>query len=347
MSGEIYDFTQPFPFSNLELGAPVKKGSGYTIRFSIDDNPIYFQPPKCYLKSGLQSHDSERIKPTANCDLLFGMENEKFLSWAEQLERTVVGRIFDRRAEWFDVETSPEIEDIQSYLQPVGKSYKSGRMYLVRTSYVPADLHVWDEHEREVKHEDLAADSRVVVILELKQLICSATSFQFVFELKQMMLSPERSFNRCLIKKNAADSAPVSNTAPEPAPVLVKKPEPVVAAEPERIKEEVKQQIKLNAEPAVSPELVKEKPKKAKPEVLDVEFNLDELEGVETIALTDPNEVYFKMYKEARRKMKEAKILALSNYLEAKRIKTTYLAEMQIDDTDDSGDEQNNHLDSI
>ena len=69
-----------------------------------------------------------------------------------------------------------------------------------------------------------------------------------------------------------------------------------------------------------------------KPVVEEVEFDLAELEGVETIHLTDPNEVYFKMYKDARRKMKEAKIIALSNYLEAKRIKTTYLADLAVDE---------------
>lgn len=326
----IYDFTHPFSFDALELGAPVKKGAGYTIRFSIDENPIYLQPPKCFLKSGFTKSTGK----TAYCDLLFGMENEKFLSWAEQMERTVIGRIYDRRTEWFDVD-DPDVslDDIQSYVQPIGKPYKSGRMYLVRATLSPAELRVWDEQEHAVEHDDLCENMRVVTILELKQLNCSATSFQFVFELKQMMLSPERTtnFDRCLIK---------------PATVH----EVVKAKDPLKIKEDVREHLgKLEdyaipeIEPEPEPEPEKEKgPVKVvnkKPVVEEVEFDLAELEGVETIHLTDPNEVYFKMYKEARRKMKEAKIVALSNYLEAKRIKTTYLADLQIDE-DDSGDEQ-------
>ncbi len=373
MSGEIYDFTEPFSFSNLELGAPVKKGSGFTIRFSINDNPIYLQPPKCYLKSGIADSSSNK---STYCDLLFGMENEKFISWAEQLERSVCGQIYQRRENWFDSPESENIsvEDIQSYLQPVGKSYKSGRMYLVRTSYVPAELHVWDEQEREVRHENVTADTRVVVILELKQLNCSSTSFQFVFELKQMMLSPERSFNRCLIKKSAnPDAETPTKTFPaghalsnshvaEPLRPDLKATDALPKVTPPFVGDLPKAADALPKAADALPKAADPLPKaadplpkaadaypKAEPAVAkkklveeDVEFNLDELDGVETIALADPNEVYFKMYKEARRKMKEAKIIALSNYLEAKRIKTTYLADLQIEDTDDSGDEHKN-----
>jgi hypothetical protein len=350
----IYDFTHPFSFDALELGAPVKKGTGYTIRFSIDENPIYLQPPKCFLKSGFTKSTGK----TAYCDLLFGMENEKFLSWAEQMERSVIGRIYERRTEWFDVD-DPDVslDDIQSYVQPIGKPYKSGRMYLVRATLSPAELRVWDEQEHAVEHDDLCENMRVVTILELKQLNCSATSFQFVFELKQMMLSPERTtnFDRCLIKSHEVKSHEVKEIKTQ-AKV---NPE---SSDSLKIKEDVRDYLGKHEdsssgenthnrntaliETRTKIEAEKEKEKKEpvkankKPAVEEVEFDLAELDGVETIHLTDPNEVYFKMYKEARRKMKEAKIIALSNYLEAKRIKTTYLADLQDDDDDDSGDEQ-------
>ncbi len=324
MSGEIYDFTHPFAFDTLELGAPVKKGAGYTIRFSIDESPIYLQPPKCFLKSGFS-------KTSSYCDLLFGMENEKFLNWAEQMERTVGGRIFERRTDWF-ASDDDTLDDIQSYVQPIGKPFRSGRMYLVRTTLNPGELHVWDEQEREVAHDDLCENMRVVVILELKQLTCSATSFQFVFDLKQMMLSPERTANfaRCLIK-----TPPAQTPIPEPRPIPAPIPEPIPK------KEHLGEQPAKQDPPEIAPvqENTAQVPEKKKPAVEEVEFDLAELEGVETIQLTDPNEVYYKMYKEARRKMKEAKILALSNYLEAKRIKTTYLADLELDEEDDSGDE--------
>jgi hypothetical protein len=56
----------------------------------------------------------------------------------------------------------------------------------------------------------------------------------------------------------------------------------------------------------------------------EVEIDLEEIKE-DTIQLKERNDVYYKMYKEAKKKAREAKMIALSNYLEAKRIKTTYL----------------------
>lgn len=67
----------------------------------------------------------------------------------------------------------------------------------------------------------------------------------------------------------------------------------------------------------------------------EVEFQLAELPETEIIQIKKRNEVYYEMYREARRKAKIARNLALSSYLEAKRIKNTYMLE-DIKDSDDS-----------
>jgi hypothetical protein len=66
-----------------------------------------------------------------------------------------------------------------------------------------------------------------------------------------------------------------------------------------------------------------------------VEFNLEELSNSDSIQIKKRNEVYYEMYREARRKAKIARDLALSSYLEAKRIKNTYMLD-DIKDSDDS-----------
>jgi len=63
--------------------------------------------------------------------------------------------------------------------------------------------------------------------------------------------------------------------------------------------------------------------------------NLDlKLDSLETIQLKKPNQVYFELYKEARKKAKIAKKNALIAYLEAKNIKKTYMIEENINDSD-------------
>jgi len=57
-------------------------------------------------------------------------------------------------------------------------------------------------------------------------------------------------------------------------------------------------------------------------------------ENTDIVKLKNPNEVYMEIYKQARRKAKEAKKHAIQSYLEAKRIKSLYLLD-EIESSDD------------
>ena len=67
----------------------------------------------------------------------------------------------------------------------------------------------------------------------------------------------------------------------------------------------------------------------------EIEFSLDEIKEDEPIIIKKRDDVHYEMYKEAKRKAKMARDLALSSYLEAKRIKNTYMLD-NIDDSDSS-----------
>jgi hypothetical protein len=77
---------------------------------------------------------------------------------------------------------------------------------------------------------------------------------------------------------------------------------------------------------------------KEEDELCEVEFDLEELPE-EKVQIKNRNDVYYEMYKEAKRKAKIARDLALSSYLEAKRIKNTYMLD-DIIDSDDSDEEE-------
>lgn len=67
-------------------------------------------------------------------------------------------------------------------------------------------------------------------------------------------------------------------------------------------------------------------------EIFDDDFPLEDITDSNTgkeppLRLKSRNDVYYKLYKEMRQRAKEAKREALANYLEAKRIKNTYLLE--------------------
>ena len=67
--------------------------------------------------------------------------------------------------------------------------------------------------------------------------------------------------------------------------------------------------------------------------------------NAETIKLKNPNEVYMEIYKIAKQKAKQHKKAAISAYLEAKKIKNTYLLE-DLENSEDSSDEEEIDSDS-
>jgi hypothetical protein len=73
-------------------------------------------------------------------------------------------------------------------------------------------------------------------------------------------------------------------------------------------------------------------------ELEEIEVHLDDLPMDNNIVIKKRNDVYYQMYYEARQKAKRARDLALSSYLEAKRIKNTYMLD-EIHSSDDSESE--------
>ncbi len=69
------------------------------------------------------------------------------------------------------------------------------------------------------------------------------------------------------------------------------------------------------------------------------EITLSVPDEEESLKLRKPNEVYMEIYKEVRRRAKEARKKAIEAYLEVKRIKSLYmLDEIEVDDSDDDDD---------
>ena len=73
------------------------------------------------------------------------------------------------------------------------------------------------------------------------------------------------------------------------------------------------------------------------PELTEIDFSCTLEDTVEEIKLKKPNQVYFELYKEAKKKAKLAKRSAIIAYLEAKNIKKTYMIE-NVNDSDSDFD---------
>lgn len=332
MAEVIHEPTDDFPFDQVTLTAPVAiAGGNHHMKYVFQGKPLYMQTPICKIKGGLHFDLSGNKRPI--CDLMFTNENESWIRWMEELETHTCKYMFERRAKWFASDL--EMTDIENYFQSPLKIYKSGKFYVARTN-IPVrlgkvTLKIYDDSEREIDPATITDDTDVMTILQVHGIKCSARSFQVELEMKQILvLSPTNVFDKCLLLGNrnaAAASAPAD--APEPLAAVIA-PEPVVV------------DVVVVPETAV---VVSEPPPPTPltsvDDLLAVDISLDE--SSDAVEIKPRNQVFYEIYREARRKAKEARMAALAAYLEVKHIKDTY--NIKDDDVDDEvNNEVNNEV---
>ena len=338
---KIYNLKEPFDLGQLRMTNPVSKNGSHFIKTLAGEDPLYFLAPKCSVKQGFVSHGKKIF-----CDFIFSNEDSSFLSWLENLEETARAGIFANREKWF--ETPLDEHDIESSMTSPYKTYKSGKYFIVRANVPTAlgkiNIKVYDEKEQEADPETIKENTNVMVVLEFQGIKCSVRSFQFEIVLKQMLVvEPEKLFEKCIIPKSSASEplvpiAFIPNTVEtitepavvEPQVIAPSEPIPIVIQEEPVLEEPVLEEPVLE-EPVLAKPVLEEpvltplEPSTSVIEVVDVD--LVESASEPPIQLKKRNDVYYKLYKEAREKAREAKQIALANYLEAKRIKNTYLLE--------------------
>jgi len=207
---EIFDTNDSFDFEKLILTKPSSiSGGNYFIRFLVNSQPLYIQPPKCKTRQGIV-----RAGKRLYSDLMFTNENEDFIRWMENLENYCQQYIYKNREKWFEGEM--ELHDIENYFTSPLKLFKSGKYYLARTNITVVlgkpSLKIYDGNEKEVDFENIGDDTDVMTILEIQGIKCSAKSFQIEIELKQMMvLQSTNIFEKCIIKNGEPVEKNVTN----------------------------------------------------------------------------------------------------------------------------------------
>ena len=345
-----YEPNSNFKFEELTMSKPLSASTGtYISKYSIQENPVYIQPPKCTVKQ-IVVKTGKRMY----CDLVFHQENEQFIQWMENLENKSQQLIYQNREKWFQTEL--EMDDIENSFTSPMKVYKSGKSYIVRTNISTRlgkpILKIYNEDEKDVSYDNIVEGTNVMAILEFQGIRCSARSFQIDIEIKQLMvLKSYDLFTTCILKKKPLkESEPSydSSFTLEKEPDLTKELD--VPKESDFTKElDVTNESDLTKESSLveEPSLVEEsypidevlQIATDQTDLCEVEFDLDEMPESDTISLKKRNDVYYEMYKEARQKAKVARDLALSAYLEAKRIKNTYMLDDIIDSSDDEDEE--------
>ena len=360
-----------FPFDQLMLTPPtVIAGGNHFIKYSIKGSSLYIQPPKCLTRGAIAKSNKR-----AHCDLMFSNQDVHLIKWMEDLEAHTCKQIYENRAKWFesDMELS-DIENYFASplkLYKSGKNYLARANIPTRLGKI--NLKIYNENEEEVDPETIADNTNIVTILEVQGIKCSARSFQIEFDMKQMLtLSPVDMFEKCII---VSKSAPTSvsrsfdegkneqlNTETVNQPTLVDTtnrnanphtPNNTVLGEnvgqpkqsalygstsddankianaiPDTYNTFANIDIKSNMSQTDSDPF-------SELHQFEMNLNLEDIPETENVTIKSRNDVYYELYKEARKKARISRNLALQSYLEAREIKTKYdLDDIESDEED-------------
>jgi len=307
------------------------------------------------------------------CDFIVANDEDHFLKWFEDLEHHIQEMVYRNHGKWFDVEL--ELEDIEMSFNPTLKCLKNNKTSILRTNLPNLEktvFKIYDEDERELLFDDLDDSMDVMSILEIQGIKYSARSFQIDIELKQLLVMKNVNiFEKCILKSREPTSTIISPTnkpldvlekelkmesvveAPEEN-IVISREENIVEPSEENIVEPSEENIVIETlghadvleEEKSLEEIIEEPLGNNELDCQEIELELDEIPEGEKVEIKERNAVYYEMYKDARRKAKVARDLALSSYLEAKRIKTTYMLDDIIDSDDSSVDADSDSSDS-
>lgn len=291
----IYKINNEFPFSNMHIENPEPLSNG-----------IYFIK-MCIQKSPIYiqlpkcniKNDSYNTKNN-NCDLIYLYKNNiELIEWIEKIEKSCKNMINNNKKLLFKNDLSEH--DIDNMMTPFYRLYNSGTNLLIKTNIdinnQKSKCLIYDDNENDIEISDLNINNDVIPLIHIKGILISSKSFQLDIEIIQLMIinNEMKEDNFSYLGKDNE----INNTALNDEENYVK-----------NIKE--KEEI--------------------------IEVSLDDLEIInnnEIIELNKPNDIYYKKYKEARKKALEIRNKSIEAFLEAKQIKTKYMLQ-NLDDSDSS-----------
>lgn len=370
----IHDTNECIDFENkITFLSPKSVSSGsYIIKcFAENQKPLFIQSPKCKSKQGFMKAGKKLY-----CDLVFSCDDESFLKWIEEFEAFCQKKIFDNRSIWFDSELEMhDIENSFLPSLKIFKSGKQHILRAnIPLHLGKCGLKIYNEDEEDVIPETIVENSNLMTILEIQGIKCSSRSFQIEYEIKQMMLlNPVDIFEKCVfsVKHKQIKEEPKKQIKEEPKKQIKEEPKKQIKEEPKKqIKEEPKKEtqnesddenendlgnvseyenesnylndentIDINQTEVSNHEIEQNDLGKnihLENDLCEIDLEIPSLENNDIMQLKNRNKVYFEMYREAKRKARLAREFAFSAYLEANRIKNTYL----LDEAFDSDDEK-------
>ena len=374
---EIHDPNPSFQFDRITLTTPgAIAGGAHFSKILIDRTPLYIQTPKCSTKAGIigsgRKMYTDLVFTNENEDIIQWMEALETKLRQKIYENR--GRWFDSEMTEDDIEGcfSPMVKLYRS-----GKQYCVRVNINSKADAKPLKIYDEDEMGVEpaqitektqviaiLEIQGVRCTSKSFCVdLEMKQLMVLKPSDlfdSFIISKNRKPTPtnplPEDPAQNYLAKTEKNEDDAIKLVIEEPLdlsePVVLT--EPVVLMEPSDLSKPVvlsEQSVLSEQTDLTEPVVLMEPAVLMEPiivndeylgltdtsEIMEFDLDINEIDAAETFQLRDKKEVYYEMYREALQKAKAAKAIALTEFMEARRIKNLYMLK-DLDNSDEESD---------
>lgn len=367
-----------FDFSKISLTPPIlQHGNVYVMNLLLNiTKDVIIQPPKCLTKNGInkigKKYYCDLIFETFNEPFFNLIENLE--AKCHQIISSKSTNWFQTKMTIDEVK-----ESFNNTIQPskTGKYFTVKTTIETSPTNEEPLISIYDEENNLCEYKDITinTNTHIIPVLKIKGIKFNTgpgktTAFQLICELPQLMLAYSPNiFNKCLINKNISNTYGILNYASKNKTLEYLNDDDDVSSkdnleyEEKEGNKEADEEDEINKTPG---EDILEEPKS------DYATNMDDMEefelhynsinendnndiidkdciqeiknvkplNLDPLILKPPSTIYYKIYQDARNKAKEAKKNAIIAYLEAKKIKNTYM----IEDMDYSDNEIDNDI---
>jgi hypothetical protein len=375
-SPEIHDPNPSFQFDRITLTTPAAiMGGAHFSKIMMDRAPLYIQTPKCSTKAGIigsgRKMYTDLVFTNDNEDIIQWME-----ALETKLRQKIYdnrGRWFDSEMSEDDIEGcfSPMVKLYRS-----GKQYCVRVNINSKADAKPLKIYDEDEMTVEpaqitdktlmiaiLEIQGVRCTSKSFCVdLEMKQLMVLKPSDLFdSFIISKNRKPLETDMQKYLAKTDSnpnviRDAIPnvitdvildtnpnvIRDVIPDTIPNIILETEAATHNQSDFPEEEGP--IKINEDDPIkiidsdpSPFVNDDLGLTDAPEILEFDLDVNEIDATDTFQLRDKKEVYYEMYREALQKAKAAKAIALTEFMEARRIKNLYMLK-DLNDSDDESD---------
>lgn len=295
--------------------------------------PVYIQPPEGMLHKKDQQKQEEWV-----FTMIPETPDDVFGDWMAELTAHACTKLYENRNQWFSNSNLKETDIIQRFCSEV--EYDSIPRTANINVVVASNMLVFVEGVSTSVQEHSQWDS-ATIILEIVGVEYINSTFRWILKARQASTlriprnQNDLDFNTCVIKPTTI--IPMSKPESKPESKPMSKSESKSEAMTESMTES-KTESNPESKTPLAPNEYKESVVLAPDDGLS-EVYIDD-ENLEVGSDVVPrNEVYYAQYKEAIRRANEAKELAINTYLEARKIKDTYLLDYMTESEDEWDDE--------